>query len=305
MGVLHDRAQQVEVRALERAVLRHVGDDVTGAAGELEALEHGPQVAALLRPAARRERRAAHVEADRDGLAVLGDDVRRPLGVLESRGAEIDAFRARCEGRLEARVVADAAGELDVDALGRGLDDLLDDRAVVAAAESRVEVDEVDPLRTLVGPLVRGVDRVAVVRLGARLTLGEPHRLASGDVHRGQQRQGRDGGELAHGSLSVHIDGRGAGRSECRHAMIVRRHKHHIVLRTTSPAGQPRAVYSVRSQLPRSARPALPDFSGWNCVEVSGPFSTAATKRSPCSLHVTRGARIFGFVTSRLQSWAA
>ena len=63
-------AQQLDVRAAQHAVLGHVGDDVARAAGVLEAREHLPEVAALLRPAARRERGAAHVEADRDLLAV-------------------------------------------------------------------------------------------------------------------------------------------------------------------------------------------------------------------------------------------
>ena len=38
------------------------------------------------------------------------------------------------------------------------------------------------------------------------------------------------------------------------------------------------------------AAPASPDFSGWNWVAGSGPFSTAATNRSPpCSAQVTSG----------------
>jgi hypothetical protein len=42
-----------------------------------------------------------------------------------------------------------------------------------------------------------------------------------------------------------------------------------------------------------SVAPASPDFSGWNWVAQSGPFSTAATNRSPpCSLLVTSGARV-------------
>ena len=35
--------------------------------------------------------------------------------------------------------------------------------------------------------------------------------------------------------------------------------------------------------------PASPDFSGWNWVAESGPFSTAATKRSPWVAQVTWG----------------
>ena len=45
----------------------------------------------------------------------------------------------------------------------------------------------------------------------------------------------------------------------------------------------PSRRYSVASQLRSSVRPASPDFSGWNWVADSGPFSTAATNGAPCS----------------------
>lgn len=44
-----------------------------------------------------------------------------------------------------------------------------------------------------------------------------------------------------------------------------------------------------RSQFRSSWAPASPDFSGWNCVAQSGPFSTAATKSSPWFAQVTFG----------------
>src|SRR5690606_1787357 len=98
----------------------------------------------------------------------------------------------------EARVVADAARQLDVDPARGVLDDLLDDGVVVTAPEGGVEVDEVDPLGALVGPLLGRVDGVAEIRLSAGLPLGEAHRLAVGDIHRGQEGQGGRGVELGH-----------------------------------------------------------------------------------------------------------
>src|SRR5207247_2615726 len=45
------------------------------------------------------------------------------------------------------------------------------------------------------------------------------------------------------------------------------------------------------TQLCRRVAPASPDFSGWNWVAASGPFSTAETKRSPpYSVQPTFGA---------------
>ena len=56
-------AQQVEVRALEHAVLVDVGDHVAGAALGVEPREHVVEVAAVAGPAARGQRAAADVEA--------------------------------------------------------------------------------------------------------------------------------------------------------------------------------------------------------------------------------------------------
>lgn len=47
---------------------------------------------------------------------------------------------------------------------------------------------------------------------------------------------------------------------------------------------------NVSSQLRRRRAPASPDFSGWNWVAHSGPFSTAETKGVPYVVHVTAGA---------------
>ena len=59
--------------------------------------------------------------------------------------------------------------------------------AVVAAAERRVEVDEVDPLGAGLLPAQRGLDRVAEPLLGAGHALHELDGLAVGDVDGGQQ----------------------------------------------------------------------------------------------------------------------
>jgi hypothetical protein len=45
----------------------------------------------------------------------------------------------------------------------------------------------------------------------------------------------------------------------------------------------------VPSQLASSAVPTSPDFSGWNWVAHSGPFSTAAMNRSPWQAQLTSG----------------
>src|SRR5690606_15386709 len=105
--------------------------------------------------------------------------------------------------------------------------------------------------------------------------LGELHSLPTGDVHGGEQFEvGRhfwtpEGEPLASAGAANERTG-GAGSAQ-----------------------------SVATQLRSSAAPASPDFSGWNWVAQSGPFSTAATNRSPpCSAHVTSGASVRSLVTN-------
>src|SRR5439155_20526310 len=133
-----------QIRADESAVAHHVGDYVPGEAGALQPGQDLEQVAAGLRPAAGGERLAAHVQADRDPVAVGGADVVAPRRVLQRGGAQVDPGRPGRERRRERRVVTDAPGQLDrhvqpPDQLGEQL-------GVGAAAERGVEVDEVDPL---------------------------------------------------------------------------------------------------------------------------------------------------------------
>src|SRR5690606_30187079 len=121
--------------------------------------QHLPEVSALFRPPACGQRRAANVQTDRDSVAVPTDHIGCPLRVLERGRAEVDARGAALERGFEAGIVADAARDLDVH-IAVLLDDLADDRGVVATTERSIEVDEVNPLRALRNPLPCGVERV-------------------------------------------------------------------------------------------------------------------------------------------------
>src|SRR5690606_40879255 len=151
---------QVDVRAAQGAVLGDVGDDVALAAGLVERLEGLPEVAAVASPAARGEGRAAHVQAHGDAVAVLGEHLGGPLGVLQRCGAEVDTAATGGERGGQRLVVPDAAGELDVHV--HGGDDLSEQLRVAAAAEGGVEVDQVQPLRAALLESERRVERGAV-----------------------------------------------------------------------------------------------------------------------------------------------
>ena len=109
----------------------------------------------------------------------------------------------------ERLVVADAAAHLDLDV--EGADDLGLQLAVVAAAERRVEVDQVDPLRAGLLPAQRGLDRVAEPLLGAGHALDELDGLAVGDVDGGQQLEVGGHGILGASAVSRGLRGRTAG----------------------------------------------------------------------------------------------
>src|SRR5699024_2637023 len=262
-------AQELQVRAGEGAVLGDVGDHEAGAALGVEALEDLPQVAAVGDPAAAAEAPLAldlaDVHADGDAVAVLADDALAPLGVLQRGGADVHAAAARGQRGLQGLVVADAAGQLHVDV--ELADDVAQQLVVRAAAERRVEVDEVDPLRAGVLPVRRGIEGRAVVGLGARGALDQANGLAVGDVNGGQEGQGHGGVSPPGDRVQDSVSGLWAARRR------VARGDHRKYRRT---AGQAR----VPTQLRSSARPASPDFSGWNWVAQRGPFSTAATNES-------------------------
>ena len=117
-----------------------------------------------------------------------------------------------------------------------------------------------DPLGSGVLPGQRGVEWVAVPAAGSVFALDELDCLAAGDVDGGKEfKDGRHGGEPFTG---VRAQGR----------------------------------YSVATQLASSWAPASPDFSGWNWVAHSGPFSTAATNGVPWVDQVTSGGFRCGLV---------
>src|SRR6185437_16227376 len=91
------------------------GDHVAGAALGVEAGERLVEVAALARPAAGGQGPAAHVEAHRDPVPVLGDDLADPVGVLHRGGADVDPGAPGRQGTVERGVVPDAAGHLNLD----------------------------------------------------------------------------------------------------------------------------------------------------------------------------------------------
>src|SRR3546814_16460834 len=89
---------------------------------------------------------APDVEADRDSVAVLGDRLGAPLGLLEGGGADVDPAAAGIHRGLERLVVADAAAHLDLDV--EGADDLGLQLPVVAASEGGVPFTPVPPIGT-------------------------------------------------------------------------------------------------------------------------------------------------------------
>src|SRR5204863_7616406 len=112
---------------------------------------------------------AAHVEPARHAVAVRRDRLRAPPGLLERGGADVHPAATSGHRRFERLVVADPAAHLDLDV--EGADDLGLEPTVVAAAEGRVEVDEVDPLRAGLLPAHGGLDRVAEPLLRAGYAL--------------------------------------------------------------------------------------------------------------------------------------
>ena len=107
-------AQQVQVRPGQHAVGVDVGDHEASAARPVQPVQRLVQIAALPGPAAGGKLAAADVEADGDPLAVAVDDLLAPLGSLQRGRADVDPGASGGQRPLQRFVVADAAGELDV-----------------------------------------------------------------------------------------------------------------------------------------------------------------------------------------------
>ena len=121
---------------------------------------------------------------------------------------------------------------------------------------------------------LRGLPGVAELAAGAGDTLHQLDGLPARDVDGGQE---LEAGGVSHGSsvpLRLRVVRAGAGLRVPGH-------------RDAWGVG---GGHSEPTQLRSRWAPASPDFSGWNWVAHSGPFSTAATNGAPCSAQVTLGA---------------
>src|SRR3954468_15361408 len=98
----------------------------------------GPPRAARRGPPARGERRAAPAGPGGDPVADPGDGGADPVGVLQGGGADVDPGGAGGERGLEGGVVADPAGQLDLNV--ELADHLREQLAVGTPAEGGVEV---------------------------------------------------------------------------------------------------------------------------------------------------------------------
>ena len=299
-------AQQGEVGALEHAVLGDVGDDVAGAPLGVEAGQGLPEVTALAGPAAGGERRAAHVEADRHPVAVLGDGPGGPLRVLERGGAEVDPAAAGGQRPLERLGVTDAAAHLHVDVEGARRCGRAARRSSRARRRRRGRRGAATPSPAPARPAPprpgrrtrhrcrrrparaarpgpRRRRRRAAAAGGAgsgRLTVGPPGSGSSGSgaqVVAGAATSAPDAGRdpvcraPGHAVASGSSPGtrRPDGTRSTNRSKLPKRIRGQIDLLVTAGTGRGSRGATgqrERTQLRSRARPASPDFSGWNWV---------------------------------------
>src|SRR6202048_4476692 len=191
VGALADRAQQVEIGSGQRTVLGDIGHDEPRTPFAVKAFQYFPQVAAVGLPAATTQPMIAvddlDVQPDSDLVAVLGDHRSAPPRILQRRSPEVDP---RASGRQCGRqrvVVADTAGQFDLHV--KLAHDLGQQLTIGAAAERRVQVDQVNPFGTVALPTQRGVQRCAVLGFATGPALHQAHRPALDHVDGGQQNQ--------------------------------------------------------------------------------------------------------------------
>jgi hypothetical protein len=138
----------------------HVRDDISPASVRIQASQSVPEIAAVLRPAAGRERLTPDIQADRDPLGVSRYRRSHPFWRLKGGRSEVHPRGSGGQGRGERTLVADAPRQLY-----RNPDsshDLGEQFPVVAAAERGVEVDQVDPFGSVSRPRECRLQRIAV-----------------------------------------------------------------------------------------------------------------------------------------------
>ena len=177
---------QRHIGALHRAVPGNIGGNngldarIGAAAAECHARLGGD-----LLPAVDSDSAVLHVNADGDPCAVFLCHFCREIEVFYGHRAQNAAVRAEVKIPLDARLVADAAADLDFEAaqLGNGGNRLQIGRGVVLGA---VQIDDMQILRTCVDKLLRLGDGVCVVDgHPVVIALIKPHGLAAAQVNGG------------------------------------------------------------------------------------------------------------------------
>src|SRR5690606_23000348 len=150
-GRVGDRLESVGVHAAESSFAGDVGDEDPGEGDRVEALEERFDGEPGRRgPSAGDDDVVADIGGDDDTLRVPLGEGGEPCRVLDGAGTGDDVGGAEAEERFGARVVADAAADLDggVD----GGEDRLDGVAVVSGAQRGIEVDDVEGAEPVVDP---------------------------------------------------------------------------------------------------------------------------------------------------------
>src|SRR5690606_27426861 len=213
-----DLPQQFNVRSSQGAILGHVGHDVAGTAGIFKACQHVPEVAAVLGPAVAGQSGAANVHAHRDLVAVACNGLLGPFRVFQCCGTEVDSGCAEFKCPIQRSIVADAAGELDLDV--QFLGDALDNVHVAATVKGRVQVNQMQPFCSGVLPRKRRFQRIAVSGFRTGFALNQAYCLAASDIY---SRQKLENWLLAHDVLCeevMNLVGQGPGGDEaqaCKH----------------------------------------------------------------------------------------
>ena len=221
--------------------------------------------------------------------AVLDDGVVDEPRRLDRRGADHDAAHARPHRPADVLRRAHAAAVLDLDGQ---LAELLDQRPAVrrVLVEGRVDVDDVDPARSLLDPVTGRRQRVVIVE----------HRAVPGLLRREVDDAPADevqGGEDVEGSG---VAGQGRRRSAARE-----RHCKHAISRTDARCQRPVASDSpslngALPPAPRACRAGLPGAgTAPGCREPRPSARRRPSTRAPRARSASRAAWMSSTSTHR------
>ena len=130
-----------------------------------------------------------HVKTNGHPIAILLDDRSGPIRVLQGRGADVHTRSTGLQCSIQRIIITNATGQFDIDPVTKFVNDFTQLTAVVARAKCGIEIHQMNPFGTGLGPSACRLERRTVIRFRTGFTLAQAHGLAIAHINSGEKSQ--------------------------------------------------------------------------------------------------------------------